>query len=146
MIIPKLDCRWNDVLHFTIIHPHDIYKELIEAGYELGKPVIFFEVPLERLASSPRAVYHTPSPILEERSFSVANQAPDLVIDPNMVQLPGEIDFTYPTFPAHTKAYFQFERQHGRSPLLFNGLPHFLLQASLETSGLPTIDWRNDPR
>ncbi|WP_141732375.1 hypothetical protein [Oligoflexus tunisiensis] len=146
MIIPRLNCHWNDVLHFTVIHPHEIYRELRDAGYELGKPAIFFEVPIEQLMISPHAVYHTPPPLLEERPFSKENQAPELVINPNMVQLRGEIDFTYPPFPPTTQAYFRFERHHGRSPLLFNGLPHFLLCAPLETSGLRRIDWRDEPK
>jgi hypothetical protein len=143
MVIPRLNCRWNDILHFTIIHPHDIYQELKDAGYELGRPTFFFEVPLEHLLNSPHALYHTPLPLMKGRPFSKENQAPELIIDPNMVQLPGEIDLNYPTFPAATREYFKFEHANGRSPLLFNGLPHFLLQAPLQVSGFHRIDWRD---
>ncbi len=31
-IIPILDCLWNDVLHFTAVHPKDVKDALIKAG------------------------------------------------------------------------------------------------------------------
>ncbi len=30
--IPKLECLWNDVVHFLPLHPYEIYKVLLEIG------------------------------------------------------------------------------------------------------------------
>lgn len=42
LTIPKLDCLWNDVLHFSMIHPHEIFKEFEAAGYLTDSPTFSF--------------------------------------------------------------------------------------------------------
>ncbi len=142
LTIPRLECLWNDVLHFTIVHPREILNELKAAGYNSNKSYLFYEIPIASLITSPYAVYYTPAPVLDEKTYSEALQAPRHVIDPNRVKLPGEFDFRYSSFPESTSQYFKFEFRHGRIPLIFNGLPHFLLRSPLETTGLHTIDWQ----
>ncbi len=145
MVIPKLNCLWNDVLHFTVIHPNTVYQELKAAGMQSDRSVLFFEVPVEMLSHLPYAMYQTPKPTLVESSYSVDSQAPELLIDPNNVKLAGEYDFAYPEFPNETREYFKFEYSRGRRPLVFNGLPHFLLHSPIETIGLRQVDWRDAP-
>lgn len=139
--IPKLECLWNDVLHFSIVHPHHVQEALTAAGRRDIPSILFYEIPLESVLSLPHAVYHTPAPVLHETTFSLDLQAPAHVINPALVELPGEYSLLYPNFPAATRDYFRFELSRERRPLLFNGLPHFLLHSSLDIKSIRHIDW-----
>jgi hypothetical protein len=140
-IIPRLECLWNDVLHFTLIHPNHIFEELKAAGYSGDASVMFYEIPIESVTDLPYAIYHTPAPIVNEFSYSVDHQAPDHEIDPALIQMSGEFDPKYPEFPNSTREYYRFECSRARRPLVFNGLPHFLLRSPLEISGFEKVDW-----
>ncbi len=140
--IPRLGCLWNDVLHFTFIHPREIFKELTSAGYVSKNSWFFYEIPTASVITSPFGIYFTPPPVLDEQTYTGELQAPKHIIDPNRVQLPGEFDFSRSPFPQSTRDYFKFELSHGRIPLVFNGLPHFLLRAQLDITGFRLVDWQ----
>jgi hypothetical protein len=42
--IPVLDCLWNDVLHFTAVHPKKIKNALAEAGIPIQRSFECFEI------------------------------------------------------------------------------------------------------
>lgn len=142
LTIPRIECRWNDVLHFTIIHPQEIFTELKSAGYISKGSLLFYEVPIASVSGLPHAIYFTPPPVLDEQTYTSEQQAPPHIIDPERVKLPSEVDLRRSPFPQSTREYFKFELDHGRIPLAFNGLPHFLLRAPLAIGGFRTIDWR----
>jgi len=54
--LPILDCLWNDVLHFSPVHPSKVQEALAEAGFG-RKPRRYFEVdPLEKGFNATNAV------------------------------------------------------------------------------------------
>src|SRR3989344_5310930 len=54
--IPLLNCLWNDVLHFTLVHPKKIKKALKEQGFN---PQTFkvYKIPLKNLNKSQTIIY-----------------------------------------------------------------------------------------
>jgi hypothetical protein len=140
LTVPRINCLWNDVLHFSIIHPSEIRENLWNSGSTNREVARFFEVPVELLVSLPYAVYYTPPPVLDNSSYDNDQQAPGHVIDPALVKMPHEYDFIYPEFSEATRQYYSHEFQLGRRPLAFNGLPHFLLKGSLDIAGIRVID------
>ena len=41
--VPKLDCLWNDVLHFLPLHPHHVYKALKGLGINAKAELPFLQ-------------------------------------------------------------------------------------------------------
>jgi hypothetical protein len=56
--IPKLGCFWDDVLHFTALHPKQIEEALKKFGYSV--PLKYYEIDARRLDSERTTVYLNP--------------------------------------------------------------------------------------
>ena len=68
--------------------------------------------------------------------MTIGNDAIALLSLETFSQLPPEI-------PTATEAYFRFEYEHGRRPLLFYGIPHILVQGAVDISGCERVGWKN---
>jgi hypothetical protein len=121
-ILP-LNCLWNDVLHFTAIHPADIKAAMLEAGSKAAFRAQWFEIDPMLLDSALTTVYlhkHTnPKDMLAPSNFA------DFV--------PSELA-QYAVVPERTKAHYRAAISRGQSPLAFYWAPHILYKGSLDTS------------
>lgn len=48
LVIPTLNCLWNDVVFLSPVHPHKQYEELIKIGYNPVK-LQFYKIPIDVL-------------------------------------------------------------------------------------------------
>lgn len=55
--IPKLNCLWNDVLHFLPLHPYYVYEALTSLGIKTKENQLFFKIPIEKLKNNKNAYY-----------------------------------------------------------------------------------------
>lgn len=126
--IPFLDCLWNDVLHFSAVHPSVVKQALIESGRTKDFEYEFFEVDPHLLTPENTIVYlyrHTyMANKLKEDNFAKYN--------------PDDID-KYSELPQDTKEYYKEMFSQGKNPLLFHRVPHILFKGSLDTSKIKRI-------
>src|SRR5262245_55380278 len=77
--LPILDCLWNDVLHFSPVHPSKIQQALAEAGFARKQRRYFKIDPLEKEFNATNAVIFLHQRInlenfqLEEADFRAFN-------------------------------------------------------------------------
>ena len=145
MKIPKLNCLWNDVLHFCPVHPNKIYQALCLVEAESIPERQFIAIPLDRVLNSPSVIYNCPPPPLDPVDYDIDNQAPEMTIGNDAIALLSLETFSQlpPEIPTATEAYFRFEYEHGRRPLLFYGIPHILVQGAVDISGCERVGWKN---
>jgi len=127
--IPILNCVWNDVLHFTAVHPTVLYKNIAHAGFDADELVWkeWFEIPVDMLDEQ-----NTVS-CLYRRDVSVIPRARDFQrFDPNKMDL-------YATVPQETLDYYKKQKAKGERPLFFHRVPHILFKGIIETKNLKRI-------
>jgi len=127
--IPILNCLWNDVLHFTAVHPETLYKNLKEAGFDADEIVSkkWFKVPIDLLEQDKTIS------CLYRRDISVIPRARDFQqFDPNKMDL-------YATVPKETLDYYKKQWSKGERPLFFHRVPHILFKGTIDTKNLEII-------
>lgn len=126
--IPFLDCLWNDVLHFSPVHPSIVKENLIAAGRTKPFTIEFFEIDPHLLNPEHTIVYlhqhRNKTDKMKEDNFAKYN--PD-----NIAQ--------YSEMPDETIRYYKEMYSQGEDPLLFHGVPHILYKGSLNTKGVNRI-------
>ena len=117
---------WNDVLHFTAVHPDNINKAL--SGVRVEKVESgFYQIKPELLDKSKMTVYlymvneYNKCIYQEFRPFEV-NKLKE-----------------YTEVPEQTIEYYKREKEAGRSPLIFHGIPHILYKGSINIEGIPLV-------
>ncbi|MBE9064770.1 hypothetical protein [cf. Phormidesmis sp. LEGE 11477] len=129
-LIPPLDCLWNDVLHFSPVHPTLIRAGLLTAGFEL-RPMQWFEADPIALAFNPNntTIYlHPPKDRLDFTKMADDFQPFDY-----------ELLEDFSGLPAATLAYYRESKEENRFPLLFHRVPHVLYRGSLSIQSLRVI-------
>ncbi len=126
--IPTLDCLWNDVLHFTAVHPTEIKKALVEAGRSKPFNEEFFEIDPRLLNSKNTVVY-----------LYQHQDRKDKLKEANFASYNPEQLGPYAVIPPATKEYYKEMFSQGKRPLTFHRIPHILFKGSLETSALKRI-------
>lgn len=129
-IVPPLGCLWNDVLHFSPVHPAQIKAGLTAAGFE-PKAMQWFAVdPITAgLNQHNAAIYLYPA----KRFVDFRKMANDFTSF-NLEALKG-----FKELPKATLTYYQESKQAGRAPLLFHRIPHILYQGSLSLNQMTLI-------
>jgi hypothetical protein len=131
--IPLLDVRWNDVIFCAPLHPYHVYAALLEAGGRPDPALTWFQIPLERLRQK-RVAYLT-------YVATGMNNPADTDVE---VFTPATYrELTH--LPARTGAYYRAEIGAGRRPLLFHGVPHVLVEGTLDVADLPVLLWSRRP-
>jgi len=126
--LPKLDCLWNDVLHFTAVHPKFVKQALIEGGQDPNFTRKYYQVPAQLLDSAHTVVYLYQFPD-EEESINERNIIPFK---------PQDME-RYSNLPKGTKAYYKEEIAQGLRPLLYHLVPHILFRGELDTTSLTVV-------
>ncbi len=129
-IIPVLKCSWNDVLHFSPVHPKLIKEGLESAGIEL-QPMHWFEVNPVALGFNPdnAVIYlHPPKTYLD-----FTKMADDFRPFHNSA-LAG-----LSHMPEATIEYYKDSQKTGQSPLLFHRIPHVLYKGNLQLKDLRIV-------
>ena len=131
--LPTLGCLWNDVLHFSLMHPSVIYKHLSEAGIDYSKRELFwFEVPLGDALAQPCVLYKNTRQDRSSREFPESDFEP--VRAGRVRELSG--------MPERNLLYYKECVAQKTYPLMWAYAPHVLVKGEFEVSAYRTFDWR----
>ena len=129
--LPLLDCLWNDVLHFSPVHPSEVQEALAQAGFE-RKPRRYYEVdPLAKGFTATHAVVFLHQRLNREQ-FEL-EEADFRVFDPAELISLGDI-------PAATLTYYRTMFEQGKHPLVYMYVPHIFYQGRLDISDVNIIE------
>ena len=129
--IPPLRCLWNDVLHFSPIHPDLIQRALVFAG---AKPrnMQWFQVDPVALNFNAKnsAIYQYP---LKVRGDYSKDPADFKKFSPHLLAAIDDL-------PAATVNHYQNSCTTGKPLFLFHGIPHVFYHGSLPMKSMKIID------
>ncbi|MFJ7637873.1 MULTISPECIES: group-specific protein [unclassified Peribacillus] len=131
--IPKLNCLWNDVLHFLPLHPYFVYEALASLGIKTKEEQNFFKIPIERLTHNRNAIYlytkekyKGPAEDIEEDEIKLLN-----------IETYRELK----EIPAASVEYYKTENEKGNRFGLFPYIPHLLSLGEVEINNVEIISW-----
>lgn len=131
--LPTLDCLWNDVLHFSLMHPAVIYKQLMDVGVDYSKrELLWFEVPLEHALAHPSALYRN------TRKDRSSREYPESEFEPVTAERVSELS----GMPERNLEYYRECVAQKTYPLMWAYAPHVLVKGELDISGYRVFDWR----
>ncbi len=129
--IPPLHCLWNDVLHFTAVHPKTLSKNLEGAGFDTSTMELS------------RTWFQIPVSLFEPENTTTCLYRRDAGIVPRLRDFqpfdPGRME-EYRKVPPETLAYYKEKFDAGERPLLFHLVPHILYKGNLDIRNLDTVD------
>ena len=126
--IPTLNCLWNDVLHFSAVHPQKIVDALREAGDTKDFEMEYFEIDPHLLDPENTTVFVYAEKVIDGqppmKEFADYN--------------PDDLE-KYSEINNDTKEYYAQMYAGGESPLMHYRLPHILHKGSIDTKNLKRI-------
>ena len=126
-IIPKLNCKWNDVVQFSAIDPQIILQKLKEINSDFQVSNLeYFKVPIEDL-------------VVKYEVALFCRKAPktkgDFTIDENDIKLLVQNAYIEPkNIPEATINYWHEVKKAKGNPLWFPYVPHVFVKGIIETS------------
>ena len=130
--IPGLNALWNDVIHFSLMHPSLIYRSLSKTGFEHHKIAReWFEVPVEDILRQPAVIYRNTRKDRSSRIYPAAEF--ELVSEPRVLELSG--------MPERNLVYYADCFKEKTYPLLWAFAPHVLVKGELDVAGYRIFDW-----
>jgi hypothetical protein len=129
--IPLLNCLWNDVLHFSPVHPAAIRDALLQVGFD-WRPRDWFVVDPSSIGMTAhnsaifsypqraRGDFTLPASAFQPFSAAVLNDLEDL--------------------PSATRAYYHEAKAHTERPFLFHLIAHILYRGSIALEQMQTIN------
>lgn len=131
--VPKLQCLWNDVLHFLPLHPFHVYDALTKLEIKKKENLLFFKIPVERLQSNRNVLYlyckenfKGPAADFDEKDFLLL----DMTEYKEMRKIPSE-----------TVEYFNAENKKGKPFGMFHFIPHVLSYGEVDVTDVEIISW-----
>lgn len=118
-----LDCYWNDVLHFTPIHPRKILEGLRMCGSETVKLGRWFQFDVRELGINKHntVIFWSPNQMFGDWEESEEDFAPYQELKLSRL---GEL-------PKGTQQFYKEQLSSGNQPLLFFRTPHILFRGSV---------------
>jgi hypothetical protein len=149
VIIPKLNCLWNEAIHLTSINPQLIYKYFYEFNsyfkFKIKRDIFFYKIELSSLDKNQTCLYLPPAPPLSNEIYNEENPAPPWSISENeIVMSNNESDlaaYLQNSIPQQSMDYYNFEIHNNRFPLVFYGTTHILYKGNIHTKDLEIINW-----
>ena len=117
--VPILDCFWNDVLHFSPVHPAILKQTLIDAGGDADLTISAYQINVKLLDPDKTVIYLHSKKIQTLEEFIPFNT---------------NILLTMADVPEFTKEYYRRSFEAGEKPLRFLRIPHILYKGSLDIS------------
>jgi hypothetical protein len=126
--LPILNCLWNDVLHFSAVHPSLVKEALFESGRTKPFDLEFYEIDPHLLDPENTIVY-----------LYKNNKREDKLKEDNFAKFNPDDMAQYSAMPIETKDYYKEMYTQGKNPLLFHKIPHILFRGSLDVSKVRKI-------
>ena len=125
LAVPILNCLWNDVLHFSMVHPAEAREAWLSAGFEVP-PKQHFEI---------------------DAGLTVFNEENTVIyLAPDSVEITDESFMPYSLEVLENIAYQisdvtegYYRASSGQYPMQFYRAPHVLYRGSLNINGLNVI-------
>ncbi|PDY45823.1 group-specific protein [Bacillus pseudomycoides] len=135
--IPKLECLWNDVLHFSSLHPHHIYQVINEIGVKININKLFYKIPISSMNSQSIAIY----------KYSKGNWAgPGKELKDCEIELINFNEYReLKQLNPSTIEYYRVEHENGRRFGIFHLIPHILFKGKVEVKDIEVINWSKPP-
>lgn len=130
--VPVLNALWNDVIHFSLMHPYLICETLSDIGFEHHKySREWFEVPVADVLKFPSIIYKNTRKDRSSRIFPESDFEP--VREERVLELSG--------MPERNLAYYGECFADKTIPLIWGFAPHVLIKGELDISGYRTVNW-----
>ena len=130
-IIPTLEnAAWGDVLQLTAIHPNDLKKALVDAGFS-PREMKFYQIDPELLDPEKTTIYLYREDLDDTSTENFTKYDPSKLIDHSVV-------------PNKTKNYYKEKFKKKEAPLLFVGVPHIFHNGPIDVSNFPVITTENE--
>ena len=129
--IPFLNCLWNDVLHFTAIHPSKFSRELKKAGLS-PKKIEWYKVDTKFLEPNKTLIY----------LYKHRKNKKSFTDEENFTKFESRKVARFKEIPKRTSQYYKEMYKKGKRPfevLLFHFVPHILYKGNLSVRGLKKI-------
>ena len=131
--VPLLGCLWNDVVHFSTLHPHHIYRELKKLDLNLKDELHFYKIPIENLKDNENVLYH-----YDKKHY----HGPEAPIAPENIGLLDVDDYEeLDSLPMDTLKYFVEESKKDERIGMFHFVPHVLSKGKVTVEGAEIINW-----
>lgn len=126
MLIPTLEeASWGDVLQLTAVHPEEIKKALVEAGWH-PEEMKFYEIDPESLDPQRTTIFLYREDLEDEDPDNFAPYDPSNLTEHSPV-------------PESTKEYYKEQTEREGPPILFVGVPHIFHKGPIDVSNLNVI-------
>lgn len=135
-IVPKLNCLWNDVIHFLPLHPNLVYKGLVESG---GKPEftsnrLFYKIPVAKVDEEATIAIYRYS---KEKFKGIFNEIDNSEIQFLDIHRYRELD----SLPEVTVDYYREQLSLGNKFGLYHFVPHIFIRGEVDIENVEIIDW-----
>ena len=130
-LIPTLEhAAWGDVIQLTAIHPTDLKKALVEAGFT-PRELKFYQIDPELLDPKNTTIYLYQDGLEKESEESFSDYDSQQLSEHAVV-------------PEITKEYYKEKFKQKERPLLFVGVPHIFYKGPIDVSNFPVITTEMD--
>lgn len=131
--IPKLNCLWNDVVHFLPLHPYHVYTAIKSLDIKIIEEQQFFKIPIETLKFNKNAIY-----LCSKEKY----KGPSSDIDEVEIKVLNIEDYTeLKEIPSDTIEYYRVEKEKGNQFGLFQYIPHLLSLGGIDIKDVEIITW-----
>jgi hypothetical protein len=137
MLIPKLQCFWNDVIQCSPFHPYYIYKTLSWMGEQINPHISFFKIPVSAIKEPLLAIYKYRKTHFKGAGAPIAEEEIEIIHKHTYQELNG--------LPQDTLEWYRTCIKRGRIRGLFHLTPHVLLKEALDTRCAEQITWDQSP-
>ena len=126
-VIPKLDCKWNDVVQFSALDPQQIVNHLreIEKDFKLVRTE-YFKVHVDQILGKYNAVVFDRNKKQKKGDFSI-NDNEVILLDSSYQELDK--------VPQETLEFWNEVSRDGGKYLWLAFIPHILVKGEIDTSG-----------
>lgn len=129
-IIPRLNCLWNDVLHFSAVHPKEVKDAIAQAGGRSDYTLSCYEIDSNQLELDKVVVYLYSTPNI---NLNMTTESEFVSFDPKDIE-------KYSHLPKETIEYYAESYRNKRKPLPFHRVPHILYKGSVDIKNCPIIE------
>jgi len=136
--IPKLNCLWNDVVHFLPVQPYYVYKTLNDVGVNVSSKLQFYKVPITTLEHNQNVIY-----LYEKETY----KGPASHIEKDQIHFINATNYKeLTTLPTATIEYFEEQHKKGEKRFgMFHYIPHILSLGEVDISNAEVVTWSNLP-
>jgi hypothetical protein len=129
--VPVLDCLWNDVIHFSPVHPSRVREAMAAEGLgDHWRQKHWFVIdPVKLNFSAENTVIFLHRDLASETSVAGED------FEPYSIKRVRELT----EVPQRTRDAYQAFRLHGTAAFLFSGVPHILHRGSIDVSHIDVI-------